>query len=94
MSHLRKRNWPHCAPASTTEAGHKEATLGNLAPDKDYFYIVGSPGPDAATDALQRFRTPPPNNRPPKDGNVHIWLVGDRRSAMASPPRTRAKPLK
>ena len=81
MSHLRNPNWPQCAAAALGAGGHKEANLVNLAADQGYFYILGEPGPDAATDAAQRFRTPPPNNKPPRDGNTHIWLVGDSGTA-------------
>jgi len=81
LSDLRKRNWPHCASGVSTEGGHLEAGFSSLAPDHDYYYILGAPGPDAATDVQQRFRTPPPNNKSPKDGNVHIWIVGDSGTA-------------
>jgi len=68
--------WPVCAPAETTEGGHKEARLKKLRPDSKYFYVVGNPGP-GALNLEQRFNTAPAGNRPPRDGNTRLWLLGD-----------------
>lgn len=76
LEHLTKRNWPHCTAASGTEGNHKEAKVTGLAPDEVYYYSLGPSGPDAGK-AEQWFRTAPAGNKPPKDGNVHIWLIGD-----------------
>jgi 3',5'-cyclic AMP phosphodiesterase CpdA len=81
INDLLRTNWPKCATAAVTAGDHKEATLVDLAPDQAYYYALGSPGPDADTSVEQRFRTPPDENKPPKDGNTHIWLVGDSGSA-------------
>ncbi len=78
---LRKRNWPLCAPAVETEGGHKQVLLDSLPPDKEIHYLIGEPGPQAAVDPALHFRTPPPNNKPPRDGNTHIWIVGDSGTA-------------
>ena len=81
LSDLKKKNWPKCADAVATAGDHKEARLVDLAPDHAYYYILGGPGADAATSSEQLFRTPPDGNKPPKDGNTHIWLVGDSGTA-------------
>ncbi len=78
---LRKRTWPKCVTATATDGGHKEALLGNLAPDKTYFYILGPPGPGAAIYPDQQLHTAPNGNHPPSDGNTHIWLIGDSGTA-------------
>ena len=49
-----------------------EALLTGLAPDKDYYYSVGG-----HVDEGQHFITAPNSNKPPKDGNTHILIVGD-----------------
>jgi len=79
--HLLKPHWPQCAEGVETETGHKEATLAPLPPDQTFHYILGEPGPDAAIDPAQVFRSAPPANRPPRDGNTHIWLIGDSGTA-------------
>ena len=69
---LGKRNWPRCVDGIPTEGGHLEALLTGLAPDKGYFYSVGG-----HVDPGQYFNTAPNGNRPPRDGNTHILIVGD-----------------
>lgn len=81
MQHLTKPNWPRCVSGVQTESGHLEAVLGGLPSDQEVFYALGTPGPNAAIDPAQRFRTSPAVNRPPRDGNTHIWLVGDSGTA-------------
>lgn len=76
LADLGKANWPKCAAATATAGDHKEALLTDLAPDHTYYYHLGNPGPGAGS-SEQQFRTAPDGNKPPKDGNVHIWLVGD-----------------
>lgn len=68
--------WPRCVSATVTELGHSEVRLNRLRPDRTYFYVLGEPGP-GAFDPEQHFRTAPRGNRPPRDGNTHIWLIGD-----------------
>jgi hypothetical protein len=87
ISDLKKPRWPKCATASMTAGGHKEATLFDLAPDHEYFYSLGAPGPGAGS-VEQRFRTAPDGNKPPKDGSVHIWLIGDSGTATEVSPFT------
>ena len=72
MKNLSKRNWPRCVTGDVTEGGHLEAHLTGLAPDKNYYYSVGG-----HIDDSQYFNTPPNSNKPPKDGNTHILIVGD-----------------
>ena len=72
MSDLRKARWPRCVTGTETEGGHLEALLTGLAPDKDYYYSVGG-----YLDPGQRFNTAPNSNKPPRDGNTHILIVGD-----------------
>jgi hypothetical protein len=69
---LSKKNWPHCVTGTATKGGHTEAHLTGLAPDKDYYYSVGG-----HIDEGQHFNTAPNSNKPPKDGNTHILIVGD-----------------
>lgn len=78
---LRFQHWPLCRAAVETESGHLEAKIGPLVPDREIHYIIGEPGFDAPIEAAQRFRTPPVANRAPRDGNTHIWLVGDSGTA-------------
>ncbi|MBK7951921.1 MAG: metallophosphoesterase [Deltaproteobacteria bacterium] len=78
---LRIAHWPLCVRAVETEGGHKEARLFPLSPDQEFHYIVGRPGRDAVIDPDQRFRTAPVRNRTPRDGNTHIWIVGDSGTA-------------
>jgi len=80
ISDLNKPTWPRCAAASLTAGDHKEVLLKGLAPDQVYFYSLGAPGPGSGT-AEHSFRTAPARNKPPKDGNVHIWLIGDSGTA-------------
>jgi len=72
MKDLSKKNWPRCVDGTETAGGHMEARLTGLAPDKDYYYSVGS-----SIGENQHFRTAPNSNKPPKDGNTHILIVGD-----------------
>ena len=69
---LSKPHWPRCAEGVATAAGHYDAQLTGLAPQQDYFYSVAG-----QIDESQHFQTPPNSNKPPKDGNTHIWIVGD-----------------
>ena len=74
---LNKKSWSKCVAATLTSGGQdKEALLSKLAPDKTYYYSLGSPGPGSAN-IEQNFRTAPSSNKPPKDGNTHIWMIGD-----------------
>ena len=73
---LSKRNWPRCADGVATAGGHYEATLTGLAPKQLYYYSVAG-----QIEASQQFRTPPQGNQTPKDGNTHIWIVGDSGTA-------------
>ncbi len=72
LKNLSKKNWPRCADGVVTDGGHREARLTGLAPDKNYFYSVGG-----NVGSEQQFRTAPNANKPPKDGNTHILIVGD-----------------
>lgn len=72
MKDLKKKKWSGCVDGVETAGGHREAQLTGLEPDKDYFYSVGG-----IVSADQQFRTPPDSNKPPKDGNTHILIVGD-----------------
>jgi hypothetical protein len=72
ITNLSKSNWPDCVTGVATEGGHLEAYLTDLDPDKDYFYSVGG-----HIDEGQHFNTAPNSNKPPKDGNTHILIVGD-----------------
>ena len=69
---LEKKNWPRCVTGVETAGGHLEALLSGLAPDKGYSYSVGG-----HTDEGMYFHTAPNSNKPPKDGNTHILIVGD-----------------
>ena len=80
LGDLSKETWPRCVAATPTAGGHKEGRITDLAPDQTYFYILGAPGPGAGT-IEQTFTTAPDTNKPPKDGNVHIWLIGDSGTA-------------
>ena len=53
------------------EAGHKLARIRGLEPDTEYYYSFRTEGPVTA------FRTAPAPGKSPKDGNIHIWLLGD-----------------
>jgi len=72
LKHLSKPGWNKCVTGIATEGGHLEAHLANLDPDKTYFYSVGG-----HIDEGQHFTTAPNSNKPPKDGNTHILIVGD-----------------
>lgn len=76
LAQLGKPNWPKCVAATATAGDHKEGLLTDLAPDHAYYYSLGDPGPGAGN-PQQVFRTAPDSNKPPRDGNVHIWMVGD-----------------
>lgn len=79
--------WPLCVSADETELGHMEAKLNRLRPDRRYFYIIGEPG-HGALDIEQRFKTAPRANRPPRDGNTRIWLIGDSGTETEQSPFT------
>jgi len=74
LTDLSKPNWPRCVAASMEDnvLGHKVAQLTGLAPDQTYYYSLGSIANEA-----QQFRTPQNSNKPPRDGNTHILIVGD-----------------
>jgi 3',5'-cyclic AMP phosphodiesterase CpdA len=72
IKNLSKKKWPRCVTGVTTEGDHMEAHLTGLAPDKNYYYSVGG-----QIDQNQHFNTAPNSNKPPKDGNTHILIVGD-----------------
>jgi hypothetical protein len=72
IKNLSKSNWSDCVTGVGTEGGHLEAHLTDLDPDKNYFYSVGG-----HIDEDQHFNTAPNSNKPPKDGNTHILIVGD-----------------
>ena len=72
IKNLSKSGWPNCVTGVATEGGHLEAHLTDLDPDKNYFYSVGG-----HIDEGQHFNTAPNSNKPPKDGNTHILIVGD-----------------
>lgn len=65
-----------CVTAKSTDGNHKEALFTGLTPDTDYHYSID--GSDAKT---RRFRTAPVANAIPKDGNTHIWILGDSGTA-------------
>jgi acid phosphatase type 7 len=69
---LGKRTWPRCVEGVATAGNHYEAKLSGLAPKQVYYYSVGDQIGEA-----QSFLTPPNGNQVPKDGNTHIWIVGD-----------------
>ena len=84
----RKSRKVQCVTAAVTAGNHKEAKFTHLKKNRDYFYILGEPGPGAATSPEQRFRTTPGRNKSPKDGNVHMWLIGDSGTATEVNPRS------
>lgn len=65
--------------SAVDEGHHKYALVTGLSPDTDYYYSVG--GAANAPDG-QRFRTAPEAGQSPKDGNIHIWILGDSGSAI------------
>ena len=65
-----------CVTAMTTDGDHKEAQLSELAADTAYHYSI-----DGNTSETQHFRTAPAPNTLPKDGNTHIWILGDSGTA-------------
>ncbi len=75
-----------CVTARSTEGDHKESRLTGLAPDTDYYYSVGG-----EVGAAQRFHTAPAANKSPKDGNTHIWILGDSGTATMARPITGKK---
>lgn len=79
--------WPVCVTAEETAGGHREAKLSRLRPDRKYFYVIGDPGPGAFNEE-QRFTTAPRANRPPRDGNTRLWLVGDSGTETEQSPFT------
>ena len=83
----RKSRKVQCVTAEITAGNHKEAKFTHLKQNRDYFYILGAPGPGAATSPDQRFRTSPRRNKSPRDGNVHMWLIGDSGTATEVSPR-------
>ncbi len=72
ISNLYKRNWPRCVEGVETEDGHREARLARLGNNLTYYYSV-----DGFVSESLQFRTPPESNKPPRDGNTHILIVGD-----------------
>ena len=87
ISKLNKEQWPHCVTATATGGNHKEALLTGLNPDHTYYYSLGAPG-SGSGNIEQSFRTAPPSNKPPKDGNTHIWLIGDSGTETEQSPFT------
>jgi hypothetical protein len=80
LSDLEKRNWPRCVDGIEEDIpdydNHRQALLTGLAPNQTYYYALGSiRGED------YQFRTPPNSNKPPRDGNTRIWMVGDSGTA-------------
>jgi hypothetical protein len=62
-----------CVEGVETEGGHREARLD--PPGKQpHLLLLG--GRDLVSESLQ-FRTAPDWNKPPRDGNTHILIVGD-----------------
>jgi 3',5'-cyclic AMP phosphodiesterase CpdA len=72
LTDLSKPNWPRCVAGVATAGNHYEAQLEGLAPQQTYYYSVAG-----QTGASQHFQTPPNSNKAPRDGNTHIWIVGD-----------------
>lgn len=60
------------------EGGHQRARLTGLKPETVYHYSIGAA---AVAGPGQAFRTPPRPGESPKDGNVHIWVLGDSGTA-------------
>jgi hypothetical protein len=58
--------------------GHKQAQLTGLRADTNYYYAIGGA---ASTTATQQFRTAPVTGKAPRDGNIHMWLLGDSGTA-------------
>ncbi len=65
-----------CVTAITTDGDHKEAQLSELAADTEYHYSIAG-----HTHEGQHFHTAPAPNTLPKDGNTHIWILGDSGTA-------------
>ncbi|HIE87916.1 MAG TPA: hypothetical protein EYP91_13965, partial [Gammaproteobacteria bacterium] len=63
---------------ASVEANHKIASLEGLSPDTNVYYAFQETGPEAA---IMSFRTAPAPGAVPKDGNTHIWLLGDSGTA-------------
>jgi hypothetical protein len=72
LADLSKAHWPRCVSGVATAGDHHEAVLTGLAPDQTYYYSVAG-----HVDPAQWIRTAPNSNKPPRDGNTHIWIVGD-----------------
>jgi hypothetical protein len=70
-----------CVTAKETTGRHKEALFEQLTADTAYVYSVG----EYSAPSL-RFRTAPPTGSPPKDGNVHVWIIGDSGTATEQYP--------
>jgi hypothetical protein len=87
ISKLNETKWPLCVTATATGGNHKEALLTGLNPDHTYYYSLGEPGPGSGN-VEQAFRTAPPSNKPPKDGNTHIWMIGDSGTETEQSPFT------
>ncbi len=72
MAMLYDRNSRRCVAGVPTAGGHREARLTRLASNLTYFYSLGD-----TVSPTQKFRTAPDWNKPPRDGNTHILIVGD-----------------
>ncbi len=73
---LSKAAQRQCVTANNTDGEHKEALLTDLTPDSDYYYSI-----DGSAAKTRRFHTAPAHNAIPKDGNTHIWILGDSGTA-------------
>jgi hypothetical protein len=72
IGNLYDRNSRRCVDGVLTEGGHMEARLTRLASNFTYYYSLGD-----LVSPTQKFRTAPDWNKPPRDGNTHILIVGD-----------------
>jgi acid phosphatase type 7 len=72
IANLYDRNSRRCVDGVPTEGGHMEARLTRLASNLTYYYSLGD-----MVSPTQKFRTAPDWNKPPRDGNTHILVVGD-----------------
>jgi hypothetical protein len=72
MWNLYIKPWRRCVDALETAGGHMEARLTRLAANFTYYYSLGD-----FVSPTQKFRTAPDWNKPPRDGNTHLLIVGD-----------------